>query len=31
MLLASPAFAGFDAEKIISPSLGPTSYTRIDD
>jgi D-lactate dehydrogenase len=29
MLLASPAFAGFDAEKIISPSLGPTSYTRI--
>jgi glycine hydroxymethyltransferase len=29
MLLASPAFAGFDAEKVISPSLGPTSYTRI--
>jgi hypothetical protein len=29
MLLVSPAFAGFDAEKIISPSLGPTSYTRI--
>jgi hypothetical protein len=29
MPLASPAFAGIDAEKIISPRLGPTSYPRI--